>query len=205
MCIVPNKDGYLPWQVDPHLIAPRRDKGASDDFNRADGPLENSTPFWTRDGVVGGAGAAIISNGMLGAVGTAQQSCYYCPDCGSTDQYVQVVVKGVSGSPGMFVCCRMTDRSNFVGLIVNTGTGGLEVWKNIGGSYTALTTNGPPVNVNDMIRLEVQGNNWRAYINTVQVRNGTIDAPSLTSTRQGLMCGFINQNPTYDNFLAGRL
>jgi hypothetical protein len=106
-------------------------------------------------------------------------------------------------SPGVFLCCRLTDSNNFVGLITNSGTGGLEVWKRVAGTYTNLM---PAVTValNDLIRLETQGTTWRAYRNGTLINSGAIGAPSLTSTRQGFVCTS-TQTPAFDNYQAGLL
>lgn len=171
----------------------------SSNFNVADTNLENVSGWSRLDGPVGGA--AVRSNMVASLAGS---SAYIVTDQGSANHWVSAEVRSFVTNPGCFIACRVTDSNNWVGMITNSNSGGCEVWKRVGGTYTALLPATSPPIVGDTIRLECNGTTWRALKNGTQIGTGAINAPTLTSTRQGLIATS-GQNPAYDNFQAGVL
>lgn len=182
----------------------------TDNFNRANAFLENSLvasngQLWEFDGQI--AEAAGIGSNMLAATTTnSTGTAFFCPDQGSADHYVQGRVK-TSANSGPFMCCRLADRSNFVGIRNNGGT--LEVYRRVGGTLSSLHASAQGIAVDDILRLECEGTNWRAYKNGVQfpgaAGSGAIGSAGLTSQRQGIVVRTTTQNPWIDDFEAGAL
>lgn len=173
----------------------------TDNFNRADENLEAS-PNWTHDGLIAG-GAAIRSNALASLTLNAAGTAYKCPDQGSADQYVQFVARATANS-GPFVCNRLADNANFVG-IRNLG-GTLEVYRRVGGTLSSLHSSAQGIVSGTVLRLECVGTTFRVLKDGVQVVAFTaINNATLTSTRQGVVARttITGQNPWIDDFEAG--
>ena len=161
----------------------------TDNFNRANANLESSPTSsgggdWTHDGLIVGA-LAISSNALRCATTNATGSAYKSVNQGTSDHYAQYKV-AVLGSSGAFVCCRLADRSNFVG-VRNDGSV-IEVYRRVSGTLTGLYTSGSgAVALNDVLRLECNGTNWALKKNGSPVTNGAIGAAGLTSSDTGVV------------------
>ncbi len=172
-----------------------------DNFNRADEALGASANWTFVDGTVGLA--AVRSNQLAALTGSGQASAYRCPDQGSADHYVQFTVRNITAESGPFVCCRMVNSANFVG-IRNSG-GFLQVYRRVSDTLTQLHSSNQSIVVGDVLRLECQGTNWTAYKNGVQIATGAIGHASLTNVRQGVVARIVVHNPWIDDFEAGQL
>jgi hypothetical protein len=174
----------------------------TDNFNRADENLEASAN-WTHDGLIAGA-VAVRSNALANLTSDATGSAYKCPDQGSADHYVQFTARATANS-GPFVCCRLADRSNFVGIRNNGGT--LEIFRRVSGTLSSLHSSAQSIVSGTVLRLECTGTNWRALKDGAQVATGAIGSAGLTNQRQGVVgrTTITGQNPWIDNFEAGAL
>jgi hypothetical protein len=172
----------------------------TDNFNRANENLEASAD-WTHDGLVAGA-LAVVSNQINNTTTNATGSAYQCPNQGSADHYVQFTVRSAANS-GPFVCNRLADRSNFVG--IRNFNSNVEIYRRVAGSLTLLQSTNEGIVVGDTLRLECEGTNWRAFKNGAQIGSGAIGSAGLTGQRQGLVGRTTTQAPWIDNFEAGAL
>ncbi len=128
---------------------------------------------------------------------------YRCPDQGSADHYVQFTVRNITAESAPFVCCRLANSANFVG-IRNSG-GFLQVYRRVSDTLTLLHSSDQGIVVGSVLRLECQGTNWTAYKNGVQIATGAIGHASLTNVRQGVVARIVVHNPWIDDFEAGPL
>jgi len=127
---------------------------------------------------------------------------YTSTDFGTADHFVQVKVGAIGPNPGIFTCCRLTDADHYVAIIMNSGTGGLEVWrKNV--SWTNLKQGLGGV-VGDIIRLECVSTFYRVFLNGVMKAEGSIGDATLTSTKCGLVSvAGVAQDPCLDDYSSG--
>src|SRR5215471_7355171 len=186
MAIVPNKDGQPPPStVDVHLSSPRvLSKAFSDNFNRPD-TLTLSNANWTLVGLDGGL---FIKNNAVSNNAGAGLGCWLTPNQFNTaNHYAQCRALKVGTTPGYFLACRLADYDNYVGMTINTGTGGLEIWRKKAGSWTAIAQNFAAVVVGDTIRLECNGTTCRGLVNGVLKTTQPIGDATLTSVRTGLV------------------
>ena len=186
----------------------------SDDFNRADANLEASPAAsgggnWTHDGLIIG-GISIVSNQLRCNTTGSTGSAYKTPNLGSLNQYVQFKAANISSATGPFVCCRLADADNFIGIRVgNAGANGqIEVYRRTTGTLSSrYASSGGAVALNDIVRLEVDGTGvsgdaFRVYVNGSLHTSGTIGG-ALTSSGTGLVARTIASNPWIDDFEAG--
>jgi hypothetical protein len=180
----------------------------TDSFNRPDGDL-TSTSRWAL--VAGGAGGnLVVSSGKLAALatdttGTAAQG----PDLGSANHYVQASIQQGAGISGPFICARLVDANNFVGIRYNTNSSpaSIELYKRVAGTLTSLvaasSANRP---IGAVMRLEVSGD-----MATVKSDGAVILGPvviggsNTTGNRAGVVARVIAANPWIDNFEVGVL
>ena len=167
----------------------------TDNFNRANADLEASAvssggSSWTHDGLVASA-LQIVSNQLRCNTTNSSGSAYKAADAGTSDHYVQFSAVAVSLSTGPFVCCRLADRSNFVGVRVGnigSGNGQIEVYRRVGGTLTSLHLSAVgAAAANDIIKLETSGTNWLLYVNGSLLSSGAINSAGLTSTGTGIV------------------
>lgn len=172
----------------------------ADNFNRANENLEASAN-WTHDGLIAGA-MVVSSNRLRSTTSDLAGSGYLCPDVGIADHYVQYTAVDNPQGSGSFACCRMTDRGNFVGIRNHHGT--LEVFRRVGGTLAELHLASQGIVAGDLLRLECEGTNYRAYVNGDLRASGAIGDATLTSTRQGVVSRYVSATWA-DNFEAGAL
>lgn len=177
----------------------------TDNFNRVDSNLEVN-PFWTWDTLI--AGAAAVTSGQLGsATSSSTGSAYQAPNLGSADQYVQYRVKAIATDVGSFVACRLQDVSNFVGIRTgkNVTNGFVEVYRRVAGTLTSLYVSPTDtVAIDDVVKLEVVGNNFTVYKNGAVLTGPTAIGAVLTSTRSGVVMRTTIGTPLWDDFETGR-
>ena len=174
----------------------------SDNFNRDDENVE-ANANWTR--VDGSAGMAVIlGNRVKSTTALSFGAAYQCPDLGDTDQYVQAKFQGASA--GGFICCHLTDFSNYIGLRYNSS--GLEVYKRVAGTLTQMATYSHSFSSSVTFRLETDGATFSVKANGVALTpatgSETITSGPASSTRQGFVVrGGANYH--IDDFQAGTL
>jgi hypothetical protein len=191
----------------------------ADSFNRSNADLEASATAsggwtWTHDGAISGA-LSIVSNQLRNNTADAVGSAYKSPDTGDLNQYVQFKALNVTALTGPFVCLRLADRNNFVGIRVGSsafGGGELEVYLRNSGTFTALYNSSASNEIaeNDLMRFEVSGTGvsgdaWRVYKNGALIRSGSNIVAAMTSTRQGLVARALAFQPWIDDYEAGAL
>lgn len=147
----------------------------TDDFNRANENLE-ANANWTR--IDGTAGAAqVVSNRMEHT--SATETSYKFNPLSSVDAYAQVVVVTVSNGITFPVVARLADLSNLVGARYNSGA--WQLYKRVTGTFTQLATFTATLAANDVLKLEVTGDNARVLVNGSQVIGWTSLGGSLSS------------------------
>lgn len=172
---------------------------ASDDFNRADGPIGSN---WTN--MLGGA--FNIDTGA--AKFNSDQDCatYYNAVVWPDDQYSEITFKGTdtpdSADVGYGVLCRQSASAHTCYRAVGSGTG-WDVAKFITGSYTSLASGGAVTFANgDTLRLEVVGTTWTLKKNGSVVATDT-DA-SIASGNAGIAYSAPGvNNTTIDSWAGG--
>ena len=184
----------------------------TDNFNRADANLEASAVAsgggsWVHDGLI--AAALQISGNFLRCNTTnSTGSAYKAPNQGSADHYVQYKTQATTLSTGSFVCCRLADRSNFVGIRTGDGTaiGQIEVYRRVGGTLSSLWVSaGAAYNSGDIIRLECVGTNFTVKLNGAAIPAATnlpIGNATLTSSDTGV-CARTTTGLIVDDFETG--
>lgn len=182
-----------------------------DNFNRTnanleDSPVSSSGKVWEHDGEIAGALAIFFSSLRCNTTNSAG-SAYKCPDLGSADHYVQFEVPATNVFLGSFICVRLADRNNFLGVRVGrSGVNGvLEVWRRVNGTLTARhNPGGTAVNVLDTVRLAAVGSNWQVFVNGASIATGTIGA-TLTATQAGVVARQFATDTLLDAFEANAL
>lgn len=157
----------------------------TDNFNRADGALNASTPS---DG--GSAWSAptdnwrTISNEVREQNGASNSVCWL--DCGSADAEVQATMTTVPVDGHMGVCCRVSDATHVLFFRYNVGGGQLELWKNDGGSFTSHGTASYTASNGDVLKLTASGDTINCYVNGVLKIGPITDSFNNTITSHGL-------------------
>lgn len=186
----------------------------ADNFNRDEGsnledtPVSSSGYSWTWDGLIAG-GIQIIEQNAHNMTSNSTGTAYSTPDLGSPDHYVQYAAPSILNVTGGFMCARLLDRSNFIGIRSGTssGSGQVEVYKRVGGTLTNLyrSANNSFVQM-DTLRLEVEGNAWRYLHNGNLVSSGTIDVPAIAAaTKAGIVARTTSGGGICDDFQASKL
>ncbi len=171
-----------------------------DNFDRANENLEAS-PNWTLgDGI---AGLAAIRSNKLASLATAGQAASYrCPNQGSANHYVEFTVSSATpGLSGSFVCCRLADSANFVG-IRNDGTT-LQVYKRVADTLTQLHSTNGLVSVGSVLRLECEAGAWRAFVDGTLRASGS-DRRTNTDKRAARYRSTYHHSKPLDRQLFGR-
>lgn len=172
----------------------------ADNFNRANENLEASAN-WLWDGRETGA-VQVSANRLLTTSTTTVGTTYRSPNLGSADHYVQYEVANTTDVNASYVCCRLGDTSNFVGIRNTQGTVVVARESDALGSVV-LYSGTPGISVGSVLRLECIGTNWEAFLNGVSFASGAIGDDSLGSPRQGLYAQTNAINPWIDNYEAG--
>jgi hypothetical protein len=133
------------------------------------------------------AGHATVNSGKVGSTTTASPgSIYLITDQGSANNYIEYTV-GSTPSSGPGVITRVVDSQNYITARNNGGQ--IEIYKRVAGSMISLWASSVGlVGIGDVVRLEVNGNNYTVKHNGTVDRVSTIDEPTLaSSTRQGFV------------------
>jgi hypothetical protein len=188
-----------------------------DDFDRdqttpatalEDSPISSSGHVWTWDGNIAGGVKLEEQNAHCetsNSVGTA----YFTTDLGSTDMYVQYAAPSTQNLTGPFNAVRLVDRNNFVGVRTGSesgiGTGVIEVYKRVSGTFTQLYVSAASAFTQlDTIRLEVEGDTWRLSKNGTQLSTGSIGT-TFDSRKAGLVARTTSGGGFSDDFKAAAL
>jgi hypothetical protein len=157
-----------------------------DTCTRANMNLEASPGgTWTLlDGTSGWG--VIASNALASNTTDSTGASFRCPDIGNKNHWVEITIPSpLPTNSGPFACCRLADRSNFVGIrVINSS---VEVYKRVGGTLSALTSGGTTVVAGDVIRLECRDDTYTLKKNGVAWNVGLIGNTALNSTRQGFV------------------
>lgn len=175
----------------------------SDDFNRSNQTLETSAN-WTRVG--GTAGALEIVSNRVRCTTSGADTAYQAPNQGTADHYVQTKLLDVGsyGGGASFLACRLADDNNFIG-VRWTGSS-WSVFRRVSGGFSSVGSFASPApSVGDVIKLQCEGTNYALFRNGVSVGTGAIGAPTLTSTRTGLIARSAVQDPWLDDFETGSI
>lgn len=171
----------------------------TDTFQRADEDLEAS-PNWSRPSGTAGS-AAVVSNTQQFPVASSGDTPYLCPDQGSGDNYVEIVLEGNDGGggPPMRVATRLTDGLNYIGVYFITAK---TLWKRAAGSYNSLGA--VTWSVSDSVcRLEANGDQLEFFIDTVSRIGPVTESFNQAETGQGLLARGTTQTNATKSFEAG--
>jgi hypothetical protein len=182
----------------------------ADNFNRTSANLEATATAsggwdWTHDGAIAG-GLAVSANLLSSGTTDSTGSAYFAPDLGSADHYVQYTPVSTTISVGPFICARLTDKNNFIGIRAgkSASNGQIEVYSRLAGTFANLYRSAAgALTVGDVLRLECSGTTWTLKQNGTQIATGTIDG-SLTATKAGAVGRSVG-GTFADNFEAGLL
>lgn len=173
----------------------------TDSFNRADDNLEASAN-WTR--VDGLAGSLAIRSNQVSAPTANVTGMYVSPDLGFADHYVEVThTSNGSAGAGPFVCVRVTNGQNFIG--VRQSTTNYNVFKVVGNAFTLLGNVAQTPAIGDKVRLQVVGNTLTVTINGAATFTSSTITDVPASTRTGLFARLQIRNPWLDDYTAGGL
>lgn len=173
----------------------------TDDFTNAGSTQDlGARTGWTRvDGTnldlkITGSGTALDSQGI-------DETAYRCTSQASADHYSQAVWKDASSNVSPFLCVRVTDSNNWIGVRANGGDWQLYKrdtgsFSNIG-SYTAASADG------DVVKVRATGNSIVVSINGTD-RITVTEAFNNTELRQGVVAhAGSSMAPWIDDFEAG--
>lgn len=161
-----------------------------DAFNRPDSDLSTSRGWVNVDQVTGAA--VIVDSALHISTSSDDGNLFLAPDCGETNHFVQFDVKSVDESGASWICCRVTDYENFLG--VRIAGSSYQVYKRTNGIFTLLHTARVPAEPGHTAKIAAVNNRWRLHINGVLDGEGDINAvgddPNHTlplSSRQGFI------------------
>lgn len=171
-------------------------------------PVSSSGHTWSWDGIIAG-GIQLIEQNAHCMTSNSTGTAYSTPDLGSPDMYVQYAAPSVLNVTGGFMCARLLDRNNFIGIRSGTssGQGQIEVYVRAAGTLTNLyrSANNAFVQL-DTLRLEVEGTAWRAYKNGTLLSSGTFSAPAIAATQKaGLVARTTSGGGIADDFQSSIL
>lgn len=177
-------------------------EGYTDEFNRANEALE-ANANWTRVGGVAGGGQ-IVSNVLKSNTTDNAGTAYRCPDMGSASQYVSGVFQ--SNATSGFLCCRLTDPANYIGMRYNSST--LDIYKKITGNF-ALIRSVSVARGASVFKME-----YNSIAGTIRVTKDAAEiipetsVGALTGLPPSTFAGVVLRNatlPFVDSFAAGAL
>jgi len=197
------RDGVYSYQAPSHSFQYGGDpEDFVDDFNRADGNLEDSEG-WTRIG--GTAGAAQVVSNALNFTSSTDATAYVGPSYGSPDHFVQAKRPSATGAE-WFMACRIQDGNNFVGCRLASTDDGWAVYKRVGGSFTLLGRwqMTSVFKADSVARLEVIGDEYQLIVDGKILGKGSIGTHANTATAGGFICrNNTTPNPAWDDFSFG--
>lgn len=171
---------------------------ASDNFNRANGPLGAN---WT-DGLLTSSfsitGNAVVCSMPNNAV------AFYNAVVWPADQYSECAISGLSGTstdgPGLVVRCDAAGN-NFYWAVINAD-GDVTIAERVGGGgISNIASRTSTWVAGDVLRLEIQGTTIKVYQNGVQLGANITDA-SIATGNAGLAYGS-GVDGTIDNWAGG--
>lgn len=146
---------------------------------------------------------AVVTTGEMQTNNVSGDGAFACDDQGSADQYVEFGRGTDFGNS--FVCCRLVDIDNFIGVRFVSG-GTLQSFKRVASSFTQIGSNGSAASEGDTIRMECDGTAIAVYLNG----SGTADisgtaSDHATETTQGVVGRSTQLNGMCKDFEAGAL
>lgn len=153
---------------------------------------DGSSPAWTKDSLSNAANTTV--NGANKVQGSAGGGGELAPSTGSADHYAQFSV--VNTSMASFVCLRMTNFNNYVGVRI-TGSK-FEIWERSGGTYTGsaaiksqtFAAAGVTASIGSVIKFMVSGTTYTLSCDGTALPGMTCTS-SVNSTTQ--TCGIHNR------------
>ena len=173
-----------------------------DSFNRADEDLSANANWVLISGVSTGAQVAsnVLKANNVASAGTATAG----PDLGSRNHYVQAVNNHTSGAGASFLCARLMDYNNWVGVRYNPTSTQWEMYQRVGSTLTSLGTAADAAGGGKTMRLEVSGLNATLKVNGASVITSAF-SPKIVSSRAGVNCRSVVVANWLDNFECGAL
>jgi lysophospholipase L1-like esterase len=176
----------------------------SDDFQRADQNLEASANWTLLSGGIAG-GITISSNEPFVNDTSTGGSPYTCPDIGSADMYVQASMPDNATGAASFLCLRLQDQNNWLGVRYVQSNATLEIYKRVAGTLTRVASCTYKIVDGDVFKYEQYGNNAVLRING-DVRIGPVGIGSLfTSVTKAGLVGRFAAGFAWYNFEAGQV
>lgn len=176
----------------------------SDNFQRADQNLEASASWTLLSGGIAGGVAISSLESFINDTSTGG-SAYTCPDIGGADMYVQGSVPDNATGSASFLCLRLQDQNNWLGVRYAQGNATLEMYKRVAGTLTRVASCTYKIVDGDVFKYEQYGNYAVLKING-SVRIGPVNIGSLfpSVTKAGLIGRSLSGSAWY-NFEAGRV
>ena len=171
-------------------------------------PISSSGLPWTWDGIISGGIQLIEQNAHCetsNSIGTA----YIAYDHGTRNHYVQYAAPSILNLTGSFMCCRMGDRNNFVGIRTGsesgTGTGVVKIFRRNSGTLKSLYVSGAnAITQLDIVRLECREDTWSYLKNGILVTTGNIGVV-MNGTKTGIVARTISGGGVCDDFESSSL
>ena len=174
-----------------------------EDFNSiANGTLLNTVTGWTVSAqFTPTVESVIVNNGQVDATTSGTFIAYY--DTQESSYYVEATFYANSSDQfetSLGPAVRVIDYDNAIYTTIYNND--LRIWSEIGGSTTTLASPDQIINSGDVIRLEVEGDTLRAYVNSVQVGADVDITGILSGSNAGVFCSDLLE-PAFDNFEVG--
>lgn len=159
---------------------------ASDNFNRADGPIGAN---WT---TYAAAGLQIASN-LVEATTTGRNGAFWNANAFNADQYSEITIAGTAGAIAPTVRCSTAGGENgyeayFSGTFGSAGT--MFFQRSVAGAVTNVSNVAATISVGDVVRIQAVGTTITIYKNGVIIL--TAQDTNLTSGSPGI---FTQSNP----------
>ncbi len=156
----------------------------SDNFNRTDTTTNIGTPSDGGSAWVQQSGTwGISTNQGYDSDSGPQKTCVL--EASSADVAVQVTVTVFSANVGLIL--RAADDSNYLLLSLTNGGAGIEIYKNVSGSFTLLQTIGNSIASADIFKFQAVGTTCKVYKNAVQIGSDQdVTGIGQTNTKHGL-------------------
>jgi hypothetical protein len=169
-------------------------------------PVSSSGLSWTWDGAIAG-GIQLIEQNAHCMTSNSTGTAYSTPDLGSPDMYVQYAMPSIANATGSFMCARLQDRNNFIGIRsgFETSNATIECFTRVGGTFHSLyTSTGGAFTQMDILRIEVIGPNYVLKKNGTVINSGQ-HGTSLTATKAGIVARTVSGGGVCDDFEASAL
>lgn len=185
---------FVPPALLPHVPGPlKHETTITDTFDRADGPIGNSSEGWAWSNVAGTW--TIYSNAAGASAGFGWLACRAQSDLSSADQYSQVVIGTTKEYYGPAVRMGASSPVTFYQFSADTTR---YLFKLVGGAQTVIASTAGTQVSGQTWKIEANGSTIKGYVNAAEILSVTD-----TSISSGVRTGIAgNQFSGYGNFTS---